>query len=325
MAQLVARLVRNEKVGGSNPPSSTTGRHPIRMSVFCMPGVVLRWCVAVAPLVFWALRCAALWGLAAVCAGGQRPSCFMLLVASRVFRGAVGPGRPRDRHTRAQRLGVVDLEARPYPPDPPAPSTPVVPVVLCAVARCLQTRACPVAAHWHRGQAPPPPTGAFGNSRETVIAFAGACSVSGETDGTIASQIQLSSALFWCAKASWVSWRRPEVPALVLMVSSHGAVSSVGAIKFAQRDLSMPIVRKYSPSAGNMAQNGRFVACRASFFAGVGGRGVCWASFVATPGTLIRPRAPPPALRSGCPVCRCPPRRRNRPRTRIGYCDMDRL
>ena len=26
---MVARLVRNEKVGGSNPPSSTTGRHPI--------------------------------------------------------------------------------------------------------------------------------------------------------------------------------------------------------------------------------------------------------------------------------------------------------
>ena len=40
MAQLVARLVRNEKVGGSNPPSSTTGRHPIRMSVFCMFGRV---------------------------------------------------------------------------------------------------------------------------------------------------------------------------------------------------------------------------------------------------------------------------------------------
>ena len=51
MAQLVARLVRNEKVGGSNPPSSTTGRHPIRMSVFCMPGrccggalLWRRWC-----------------------------------------------------------------------------------------------------------------------------------------------------------------------------------------------------------------------------------------------------------------------------------------
>ena len=48
MAQLVARLVRNEKVGGSNPPSSTEGRHPIRMSVFCMPGRccggALLWC-----------------------------------------------------------------------------------------------------------------------------------------------------------------------------------------------------------------------------------------------------------------------------------------
>ena len=41
MAQLVARLVRNEKVGGSNPPSSTTDRHPIRMPVFCMLGCVV--------------------------------------------------------------------------------------------------------------------------------------------------------------------------------------------------------------------------------------------------------------------------------------------
>ena len=77
MAQLVARLVRNEKVGGSNPPSSTTGRHPIRMSVFCMPGRVGAVPVVVllvAPLVFRALRCDALWGRAAVCAGGRRPA-----------------------------------------------------------------------------------------------------------------------------------------------------------------------------------------------------------------------------------------------------------
>ena len=52
MAQLVARLVRNEKVGGSNPPSSTTGRHPIRMSVFCMPGRVGAVPVVALPLVF---------------------------------------------------------------------------------------------------------------------------------------------------------------------------------------------------------------------------------------------------------------------------------
>ena len=84
MAQLVARLVRNEKVGGSNPPSSTTGRHPIRMSVFSMPGVVL--------------RCLLLW-------------CFVAAgVPGAPFRCFVGPGRcvcrwaaarPRDRHTRA--------------------------------------------------------------------------------------------------------------------------------------------------------------------------------------------------------------------------------
>ena len=52
MAQLVARLVRNEKVGGSNPPSSTTGRHPIRMSVFCMPGRGDAVPVVAVPLVF---------------------------------------------------------------------------------------------------------------------------------------------------------------------------------------------------------------------------------------------------------------------------------
>jgi len=85
------------------------------------------------------------------------------------------------------------------------------------------------------GQAPPPPTGAAGESRETVIAFAGVCSVSGETDDTIASQIHLILVLFHRAKVSWVSWRRPEAPALVPTVTSRGAVSSMGATKFAQR------------------------------------------------------------------------------------------
>ena len=48
-------------------------------------------------------------------------------VARQDGRRLCAPGaasRPRDRHTRAS-LGVVDLEARPCPPDPPAPSTPV--------------------------------------------------------------------------------------------------------------------------------------------------------------------------------------------------------
>ena len=72
MAQLVARLVRNEKVGGSNPPSSTTGRHPIRMSVFCMPGRVVvlscrlwcRWCSGRRIVCLWA------WPLCVLVGGG---------------------------------------------------------------------------------------------------------------------------------------------------------------------------------------------------------------------------------------------------------------
>ena len=119
------------------------------------------------------------------------------------------------------------------------------------------------------------------DSRETVNTFAGVCSVSGETDDTIASQIHPFLALFHRAKASWVSYRRPEVPALVLTVTCCGAVSSMGATKFARRGLSVTIARKYAPSAGRMAQNERFIAGWASVFASVGGWGVYWANFSA--------------------------------------------
>ena len=168
-------------------------------------------------------------------------------------------------------------------------------------------------------------TVAAGESRETVITFAGVCSVSGETDDTIASQIHLFSAQFWRAKASWVSWRRTEAPAMVLTVSSCGAVSSMGATKFAQRRLSMAIARDYSPSTGKVAQNERFMACWASFFAEMAHMAKRWASFFAPAGTVTRPRSPPSTLRPGRSVRARPPDRRNLPRTRIGYCDMDRL
>ena len=77
------------------------------------------------------------------------------------------------------------------------------------------------------------PIGAAGDSRETVITFAGARSVFGETDGTIARQKHPFSALSWRAKASRVSRKRAEDPALVLTVSSRCAASCSGAKKFA--------------------------------------------------------------------------------------------
>lgn len=151
------------------------------------------------------------------------------------------------------------------------------------------------------------------------------CSVSGETDDTIASQIHLFSAQFWRAKASWVSWRRPDVSALVSTVSSRGAISGMGVTKFAQRRLSMAIARKYSPSAGKMAQNGRFMACWASVFAEMAHMASRWASFFAPTGTVTRPRSPPSTLKPGRPLRHSPSVRRNWPCTRIGYCDVDRL
>ena len=41
--------------------------------------------------------------------------------------GAFGPGRPLEKPHASLRLGVVDLDARPCPPNPPTPSTPTVP------------------------------------------------------------------------------------------------------------------------------------------------------------------------------------------------------
>ena len=146
MAQLVARLVRNEKVGGSNPPSSTTGRHPIRMSVFCMPG-----------------RCC---GGALLCYFGAAG-----------VPGAVGPGRcvcrwaaarPRDRHTRA--FGSEWSISRPALALPPPTGTAArlsgaLHTGGACVAWTSPARPChrpqapqpgPATTHGHRSRAPPP-------------------------------------------------------------------------------------------------------------------------------------------------------------------------
>ena len=228
----------------------------------------------------------------------------LLLAASLVFWAPSGPAA-REIATREPAARSGRSRGPPWPCRyPPAPSgalhTGGAWSLMCGSVRRLEARPGLV-AHGHSSLAPPPPTGteavpsgtlhsrllsltgAAGDSRETVIAFAGVCSVSGETDDTIAGQIHLVLLLFHRAKASWVSWRRPEVPALVLTVSSRGAVSSMGATKFAQRRLSLAIARKYSPSVGKMAQNGRFMACWASFFAEMAHMTSRWASFLCPP------------------------------------------
>ena len=174
-------------------------------------------------------------GRAAVCAGGRRPA------------REIATREPAARSGRCR--------------SPPVPSgalhTGGAWSLMCGSVRRLEARPGLV-AHGHSSLAPPPPTGteavpsgtlhsrlrsltgAAGDSRETVIAFAGVCSVSGETDVTIAGQIHLVLLLFHRAKASWVSWRRPDVSALVSTVSSCDAVSSMGATKFAQRGQNGP-------------------------------------------------------------------------------------
>ena len=259
---MVARLVRNEKVGGSNPPSSTTGRHPIRMSVFCMPG---RGVVAlVVPLVFRAPSGPAAREIATREPEGSEWSISKPARALRTLR------RPPHRRRLVADVWLSASSRSPARPRRPRGGLQSVEVSVCCPHRpCRRPRA---------PQAGPPVAPA---PFTPVGRGAGVCSVSGETDDTIASQIHPFLVLFHRAKASWVSYRRPEVPALVLTVTCCGAVSSMGATKFARRCLSVTIARKYAPSVGRMAQNERFIAGWASVFASVGGWGVYWANFSA--------------------------------------------
>ena len=163
MAQLVARLVRNEKVGGSNPPSSTTGRHPIRMSAFCMLGCVVAVLVAVllvVPLVFGAPagrvvgpgRCVCRWAAA-------RPRA-VRAASLRLGASSRSPARPR-RRPRAPQPGPAGthrhrVQAMPSPTGTAARPSGALHTggTWCTdgAVRRLEARPGPAAAHGHRSQ-----------------------------------------------------------------------------------------------------------------------------------------------------------------------------
>ena len=126
MAQLVARLVRNEKVGGSNPPSSTRGRHPIADVGF---------------LYAWARSCGA------CCCVDWCRWC-----SGRLLGRVVGPGRCVCRWAAARPRAVCAasfarrVAAKPGQAPPP-PFTPVRPGVLVCSERHLDAWTGPAAAH----------------------------------------------------------------------------------------------------------------------------------------------------------------------------------
>ena len=106
-------------------------------------------------------------------------------------------------------------------------------------------------------------------SRETGIAFARAGRASTETAIAFAGEKKLFWARFSGAVVMAVSRWSASAVAEVMVVSQlpHGCV----------------LARKSSPCARKMAQNQRFVACRANFFAEQPRNGVCRPCSVAPP------------------------------------------
>ena len=156
MAQLVARLVRNEKVGGSNPPSSTTDRHSIRMSVFCMHGCVV------------AAGSAGVPGAGGPAVGPGCSVCPWAAARPRAVRAASlrlgassrSPARPR-RRPRAPQPGPAGthrhrVQAMPSPTGTAARPSGALHTggTWCTdgAVRRLEARPGPAAAHGHRSQ-----------------------------------------------------------------------------------------------------------------------------------------------------------------------------
>ena len=215
----------------SRQGAGTSVPAPLAYPAACRAGLL------VVPLVFRAPE-----GPAAVCAGGRRPAREPSALRASLGASPRSPARPRRRPPAPRQV-------------PPAPSTlAALAVWMCCLVpaishviplRIFQTMNsyrwyCNVLGRSQKmtegnyvrllGDPACAVTNRCGRQLcETVITFACECSVSSETDGTIARQKHPFSVLPWCAKASWVSRKRAEDPALVLTVSSCRAASSFGA------------------------------------------------------------------------------------------------
>ena len=100
------------------------------------------------------------------------------------------------------------------------------------------------------------------------------------SDGTIARQKHLFLMPFLRAKASRVSRKRAEDPALVFTVSSRREASSFGAEKFALLGFLVVKTVQNSPCMQEKRQIGPFRACRANFVPEAWPYGSCRANFV---------------------------------------------
>ena len=135
---------------------------------------------------------------------------------------------------------------------------------------------------------------------ETVVAFVGAGRASIETVIAFAGEKWVFLVHFSGAEVMPVSrlpcWGR----AVVLLVSTSPRCCASCTKKFALRRCAIVKARKSSPCALTMAQNWRFQACWASFFAEESLEGPCWASFFAPIGPAPRSCRRRGALQAGC-------------------------
>ena len=130
---------------------------------------------------------------------------------------------------------------------------------------------------------------------ETAIAFARSCARGVETVIAFSGEkwaflVQFSAALVLLVSMVAVQGRAvvmmvPCWPASVAAEVSLVASSPRGCVlcakKFALRGLMVGASAKSSPCARKMAQNRRFMACWANFFAEESLKGLCWAKFFA--------------------------------------------